>query len=210
MKKDMLALLSKFRSEIMGFAALWILFYHEWRSLFGSGILGEAERFVVKMGYYGVDMFLFLSGMGLTYAVGKYTVAQFYRRRYTRILAPYVIAMAVIGVVRGWDLPYFIQALTGWRFWLVDMYTALWYAHAIMALYLVFPLYYWLMKKTGKPGLFTAGMLLVWFAASNLLSVSCALTCMDLPIGFPFSSPVSWQGKWQIRKRASPLPGKTG
>lgn len=170
MKKDILSSISKFRTEIMGFAALWILFYHEWRSVFGSGILGEAERFVAKMGYYGVDMFLFLSGMGLTYAVGKYTVAQFYRRRYTRILVPYVIALAVIGVVRGWDLPFFIQALTGWRFWLVDMYTALWYTHAIMALYLVFPLYYWLVKKSGRPVVFTAVAILLWYAASNLLS----------------------------------------
>ena len=55
MEKHTLKLISRYRTEIMGFAALWILFYHEWRSVFGNSVLGKAERFIAEMGFYGVD-----------------------------------------------------------------------------------------------------------------------------------------------------------
>lgn len=190
MKKNMLALISRYRAEIMGVAALWVLLVHEWRSIFGASILGRAERFFVAMGFYGVDFFLFLSGMGLVYAIGKYTLKEFYRRRFVRLLLPYLITVPICALLRGWEFGAFLRALVGWSFWMEDMYTVLWYVYAIAALYLTFPLYYHFFRKARRKALFTALVLLVWFLASNALN---GILRMDL-YGFTNRIPIFLTG----------------
>ena len=61
---DVFSLISRHRSEIMGFAALWIIFFHVWEPVFGniSG-LSFAEAFIKRIGFCGVDIFFFLSGI---------------------------------------------------------------------------------------------------------------------------------------------------
>ena len=54
--------LSKFRSEIMGLACLWVMFHHnafDW-----PNALEPLKRFALY-GNLGVDIFLLLSGVGL-------------------------------------------------------------------------------------------------------------------------------------------------
>ena len=60
-----LALVNRYRSPIMGFAALWILFFHFWQPLFANGApaaLFYAENVAKRLGFEGVDMFFLLSG----------------------------------------------------------------------------------------------------------------------------------------------------
>ena len=60
--------LSKFRSEIMGLACLWVMFHHnafDW-----PNALEALKRFSLY-GNLGVDIFLLLSGVGLYYAWAK-------------------------------------------------------------------------------------------------------------------------------------------
>ena len=65
-EKSMIAVISKYRKAIMGFAALWILAMHEWRLLIPYGeSFWEREVFLKDIGFCGVDIFLLLSGMGL-------------------------------------------------------------------------------------------------------------------------------------------------
>lgn len=47
----------------------------------------------------------------------------------------------------------------------------LWFVPAILVLYLMFPLYHFLMKKSGSTILFTLGILVLWFFASNYLPI---------------------------------------
>lgn len=78
-EKSMIAVISKYRKAIMGFAALWILAMHEWRLLIPYGeSFWEREVFLKDIGFCGVDIFLLLSGMGLTYAIKKSSVGRFY------------------------------------------------------------------------------------------------------------------------------------
>ena len=83
-------LISKYRSAIMGFAALWILFFH----VCGTVITAEhpiaawIEARIKRFGYGGVDIFFLLSGMGLTYAISKSKLYVFYYRRFKRIILP--------------------------------------------------------------------------------------------------------------------------
>ena len=58
---------SKFRNQLMGIAMLYVMVFHMTitRADFGDGIL----YFLVKMGNSGVDIFVFLSGIGMTYSL---------------------------------------------------------------------------------------------------------------------------------------------
>lgn len=168
-KKDILALISRYRTALMGFAALWVMLYHEWISLFGGSVLGYAERFITGMGYYGVDIFFFLSGMGLVFAIGKYPLKEFYKRRFVRVLIPYLIAVTVCWFTRQWSPAFYFKTLVGYNFWAVDIYTVLWFIYAIMTVYLLFPLYYALLRRFSRKGLFTALALVVWVLLSAAL-----------------------------------------
>lgn len=99
----------------------------------------------IRYGSVGVDLFLFLSGMGLYFAMCKRpTLPRFYLNRLKRILIPYVIICGAYWVFRDIalrnDLP---------RFWedfsLLSSYTkgvvTFWYIAAILPLYLLAPLF---------------------------------------------------------------------
>lgn len=90
-------LLSKYRTAIMGFAALWILFSHVWLRVFYSiPFLSHIEEFIKKIGFCGVDIFLFLSGLGLTFSIKKHSTKDFYYNRIKRILLPFLIISIII------------------------------------------------------------------------------------------------------------------
>ena len=54
----------------MGFAALWILVFHEWQMLSTPGTTAyEVEWYIKYIGFCGVDIFFVLSGIGMSYAL---------------------------------------------------------------------------------------------------------------------------------------------
>lgn len=82
-----LSLLSKYRTHIMGAAMMWIMWFH-------SPFYGKTEvfHFIHNIGFYGVDIFLMVSGLGLYYSMRKSKgVGDFYRKRAVRILPAYLI-----------------------------------------------------------------------------------------------------------------------
>ena len=82
-----LKLISKYRTHIMGAAMMWIMWFH---SAFGGG--GEILHFIHKIGFYGVDMFLLVSGLGLYFSMRKSkSIGAFYKKRVIRILPAYLI-----------------------------------------------------------------------------------------------------------------------
>ena len=75
-----LANISRYRSELMGAAMLFIILFHV--------PLDRSNEFfgLRRCGNVGVDMFLFLSGIGLWFSwVKNPSVWQFYKRRLLRI-----------------------------------------------------------------------------------------------------------------------------
>lgn len=102
-----------------------------------------------RCGNVGVDIFLFLSGVGLWFSwVKTPDMRRFYRRRLLRIVPTWlVVAIAFylpdyLGARRfSRSIVDLIGDLTiNWDFWLHDELT-FWYVPAIMALYLVAPWY---------------------------------------------------------------------
>ena len=171
----------------MGFAALWILVYHEWQLLSAPWSPPYyAERFIRDIGFIGVDMFLLLSGMGLSRAVRKYTLKEFYKRRYLRLLLPVLTAGLLRIFISRWTPGYFVKCLCGISFLTGDVTAFLWYVYAIAVFYLLFPLYWHFFEKSGNKYLFFAVALAVWYIAvlllKNMLSDTGWLVMNRVPV----------------------------
>ena len=99
--------LSESRPVMMGLAALWIVLFHSYRLDFfqspllsGLHLVGILNR-LKETGNCGVDIFLFLSGLGLVFSWTRlreksaHPVREFYRRRISRVL-PSVLIVSVL------------------------------------------------------------------------------------------------------------------
>ena len=138
-----LANISRFRAEQMGAAMLFVILFHV--------ALDRGDPFygLRRCGNVGVDIFLFLSGVGLWFSwVKTPDVLRFYRRRLLRIVPTWIVVATAfylpdyLGARRfSHSIVDLIGAITiNWDFWLHDELT-FWYVPAIMALYLVAPWY---------------------------------------------------------------------
>ncbi len=158
--------LSKYRGELMGLAILFVVMFHVWM---------PKEYFFFplrRLGNVGVDMFLFLSGMGLWYSwlrsrLGKnhdgkggmdmkQSLKHFFFRRYLRIYPVWFIVASIFYIWKyieepggGYspDIPNLIaNILFNWSFWRADDLT-FWYVPATMMLYTFAPFYMELIRR---------------------------------------------------------------
>ena len=170
-KRNDLNLINQYRTPIMGVAALWIFFFHEWNPIMeGHWKAYAVETFFKRIGFCGVDIFFFLSGMGLVYAIGKYSVMTFYKRRLLRTFIPFFVIAVAMMVGKGWGADTFLKNLSGYNFYMSNMYSFLWFGPAIMTLYLIFPFYHFLFKKSASKYQFTFAVLLIWVFLSLFVS----------------------------------------
>lgn len=167
--------LSEYRNALMGIAALSIYFFHAWIPITlepqeSSVIcLSFLERFLKENGFLGVDIFFFLSGIGLTFAVEKVSLPRFYYRRIRRIILPFVTVGIIRGIVQNWGWSLIIRSITGFNFFTKDVNAFLWFVPAILTFYLFFPAYYKLFTKVQNKILFTAGVIMIWLLVSTII-----------------------------------------
>ena len=143
------ASISRYRSELMGIAMIAIILFHI--------PLGRADAFfgLHRLGNVGVDMFFFLSGMGLWFAWGKRgELLPFYHRRFARLMPAWLVMASLFYVPdflgpRKYS-PTLLNLLgditLNLDFWRYDELT-FWYIPAIMAFYLVAPFYMELIRR---------------------------------------------------------------
>lgn len=125
----------------MGVAIIFVLLYH----MGGATDVPFLVKATVHYLYIGVDIFICASGFGLCYSLKKYSLRQFYKRRFLRLYPSYaILAMCVtfIHVYNGaifstWDI--FCQFSTLQYYNLGGVFFD-WYLSAIIILYLFFPL----------------------------------------------------------------------
>lgn len=173
--------ISRLRPYLMGVATLWITFYHsKYLNLFHSTfltktrLLGLVTR-IESIGNCGVDLFFFLSGLGLYFSYthllesNPHPMKSFYIRRYRRILPPIlIVSILTFGLIEVADLAnwaggvflygYFLPHLTRGNFW---------YLSATIALYMIFPLIHLCLR--GNRGGAVAGVLVLGTAVAAIL-----------------------------------------
>lgn len=91
-------ILTKYRTELMGLAILWIVFFH-------SSIHIPDVLYVIKLvkgsGYAGVDIFFLLSGLGIAYSLSKSTTKkEFFIKRFARIIPSFWFILSLYFITR--------------------------------------------------------------------------------------------------------------
>ncbi len=158
-KKYNLNWISAYRSEVFGISILMIILFHFTENLLSAVKSGqtslEAHSLIGKLlmdyhhffGSIGVELFLFLSGVGLYYSFSRNSdVPSFYKRRFTRILIPYLIVAVPFWALRDLFLKpkgslQFLKDLTFVTFF-TDGTRTIWFIGLIVVLYIVFPVLY--------------------------------------------------------------------
>ena len=131
----------KHRGELFALAELWVVLFH--LNLYCPCHL-YVPNFIAKHGNIGVDIFLFLSGLGLSFSLEKNSVKQFYLHRIKRVLLPSVCvafaeALALCAVRGSFSARYVVLYGTLLSYW-VDGDIGMWYISFILLLYALFPL----------------------------------------------------------------------
>ena len=164
-----IALINKYRGQIMGFSAICIVFFHLWECQLSPSsplrLLYWLEHCISGMGYFGVDIFFLLSGIGLSYAIGKYGLKEFWLRRFRRLAVPVLVVSLIQWAKEGWTVLYYLFGLSGIGFFIKRHYF-LWFISAITATYLLFPLYWHFFSRSRAKPRFTALFAAVWYLCS--------------------------------------------
>ena len=137
-------MLSKYRTELMGVAMLWVMFFHASDLDMGH----EALEWIRAAGFGGVDIFILLSAMGLALSLSKKEVeySAFMARRAERILPAYytvVIPYTVFLIIyKGVAKSALIWNTTLLYYWMRSSGAFNWYVAGIMTFYAVTPFYF--------------------------------------------------------------------
>ena len=141
----------KYRNFLFGFAAVWIVFFHI-RAMVGAPKDGLLRGFL-SLGNIGVDVFMFLSAVGLSYSIEKNSLKEFYKNRFLRLWVPFLIICVPYYMWRdsatGITLERihcFILDTTAINFW-IKAKVPFWYVSLATAMYLFYPLLYKIYRR---------------------------------------------------------------
>lgn len=185
MIKRITSKLSDVRGELFGFSIITIILFHFCEDVEKAGFGGAATVMTtiynLALGSGGVEIFLFLSGMGLFYSLsGNPRLSDFYRKRLRRVMPAYLVFGGV-----GWLILDILLRKTGWLPFLLDFSTVsfwtegtrlVWYISLIFILYLLFPLLY---RLVSIPNERIAGVL------TAVLTAAVMAGCLALHFLFP-------------------------
>lgn len=92
-----LSLISKFRTELMGFAMLLVVWHH-----LPMNINLSAYDFLKSNAGFGVDIFLLLSGIGLYFSTSKgLNIKEYAIKRAIRIFPVYALIIIILSFING-------------------------------------------------------------------------------------------------------------
>ncbi|MFD1774344.1 acyltransferase family protein [Paenibacillus rhizophilus] len=183
-------LISKYRTQLMGIAILWIVFYHSTINTSSVPIINTIK----EIGYGGVDIFLMLSGLGLYFACQKDdNVITFYKRRLLRIIPTYITVVFIVCLfywyVGEMSLIDAVLNLTTLSFWLDSKNRFDWYVPAILVLYLLTPVFMYFFKSKNKYISLTAVILI-----GLLITISITSTSFSYLLVFTTRIPIFFIG----------------
>lgn len=142
-------IVSKHRSSLMGIAILWVIIYH----MVAKGTEYFDFKFfnpLFNQGDSGVDIFMFLSGWGVYFSYKKYSIQEFYKRRFIRILPLYIVVCFIFIITINGNIIDYLSCVSTFGFWTGRVWYD-WYIPAILLFYILYPL---IGKLTDKFGIF--------------------------------------------------------
>ena len=130
----------------MGVATLLVIVVHLW----GADDAPQWIQNIQQFAQNGVDIFLFISGLGCYYSYTNNGTIKFYKHRAIRILPPYIIVLTAYILVQVLSWKY-----TFWESYSTNSIAAFfiqgivsgWFVSAIVVLYLITPLLCELLNK---------------------------------------------------------------
>ena len=146
-----LSLVSKYRTQLMGVAAIFIILCHT-SFYFGGKVQTLYSIYVNQMMQCGVDIFLLLSGLGCYFSYAKNpSIKLFLKKRLIRIAVPFIIFFLFYFVV---DCLLFHNSIKKFflNYSIITFFTNgelnTWFVAAILLLYLFFPFIYKIINKS--------------------------------------------------------------
>lgn len=145
--------LGAYRDELKGIAMIWVVYFHAVLSI--TGILS----YIQKIGYGGADIFIFLTGFGLYYSLGKTgELSDYFKRRMRRILRAYLplILCYLLVMIPSIDLTttQMIRSVIGnllmVGFWFNTPGQFNWYVSALFLFVVIAPILYAFLIKSTK------------------------------------------------------------
>ncbi len=134
--------ISTYRSELMGWAIIWIMMLHFTFTQI------KPLGFVAQYGFAGVDIFMLVSGLGLYYSLhSNQNILRFYKKRLLRIFPTYYFIGIISSILFFQDsiTEYFYRYSTI-GFWFGGTYWE-WYIPSIIILYLLSPFIKYILDK---------------------------------------------------------------
>ena len=127
----------------MGWGILLVLFRHcdefIWPISFNIFL-----KHIVPLGNIGVELFLFVSGVGLFYSIQKNTIIEFYKRRFFRIIPEYIlisgVGFGIVELLGNQSIGEFIFRYSTLSVWFGD--GIVWYIAFIVICYLLYPIFF--------------------------------------------------------------------
>lgn len=168
--------ISKYRSQLMGVATLLVIFGHS----AGNGVVMPSwMESLCGLASVGVDIFLLVSGLGLWYSLQKSEISNWggvftwYKRRYARILVPYLLISLVVNILaimRGSKtITTAILDITTINYWL--NHRGAWFIAMLIPLYAITPLHDYICKKVKNPLLFNI-TIIVSFVCISCITIN--------------------------------------
>lgn len=161
---------SRYRSELMGFAMAWVLLFHAFYLEFETPWLRDLR----DLGFFGVDIFLFLSALGLSLSLSrrKQSYGAYLRRRLVRILPTYWLVTGLYGLALRLageaSLRSVAWTMSTLFYWLQKPNYFNWYIPGLLAFYLLEPALVALLARCRHRELVTAGLCLLVFPLYHL------------------------------------------
>ena len=148
-KKLQLDIVSKYRSQIYGFAAIWVVLHHAFDfHVFQLESLGTFGQFINKACMWGnmsVDIFLFLSGISLYFAWEKNKdYGRFFKSRLKRIIPAFLLivgpcAFYVFVLRPEGHVNDFFLIMSTMSLWFNGGRFCPWYVSGILLFYILYP-----------------------------------------------------------------------
>ena len=204
--------ISEARNVIFGIATLWIGLFHSdgltVAHYTDNQFLIDAFKLFKGTGNVGVDMFLFLSGIGLFFSFSKDSnVVSFWKKRLMRILptafliATFYVCFRYVNGRFTSGFEFFFSRMTFTYFFLRGE-RVFWFISLILVLYIVFPIFYKVIEKF--KGLGMIGLVVLTVAFTMLLRAVSPGVYANIEIALcriPVFIIGIWAGKFVMEKR---------